>query len=295
MKYYSRIRSRHPSHNAFRKYFQFNKRTVIRFGSTTIEPECQYEINSIEAVKTSSNKLLMKEAFTAHGVVTADWFISSRYNQNTFLSMKEFLNSQLEGDGEDILINQLPYPIVAKSLYGSRNLGNTLINNQEEFESWIQGKILSNYIFEKYYNYSREYRIHVDKNECFYTCRKMLKSDATERWFRNDSNSVWILEENEAFDKPVNFDEIISESIKALNAVGLDFAAIDVRVQSSKDKNGEFRDSPDFIILETNSAPSMGQITEIKYKQQIPKILKNKYNDIISYNAVIHNTAIQDN
>jgi hypothetical protein len=170
-----------------------------------------------------------------------------------------------------------------------------LINNQEEFESWIQGKILSNYIFEKYYNYSREYRIHVDKNECFYTCRKMLKSDATERWFRNDSNSVWILEENEAFDKPVNFDEIISESIKALNAVGLDFAAIDVRVQSSKDKNGEFRDLPDFIILETNSAPSMGQITEIKYKQQIPKILKNKYNDIISYNAVIHNTAIQDN
>src|SRR5690606_33580405 len=163
-----------------------------------------------------------------------------------------------------------------KHIFGSRGRGNTLINNQEELEAWLQGKTLNNYIFEKFYNYNREYRLHVNEDGCFYTCRKMIKSDTPEdkRWFKNDSNSVWIMEDNELFDKPVNWNSIVEECVKALKAVGLHFGAVDLRVQSRvNSKTDKVRKEPKFIIVEINSAPSFGEITSQKYIEEIPKML----------------------
>ena len=176
----------------------------------------------------------------------------------------------------------LPYPIVAKHHFGSRGKGNYLLNSKEELQEWLNGKNIENYIFEKFYNYNREYRLHVSKNGCFYTCRKMLKNDVPkeQRWFRNDSNSVWVLETNEAFDKPKNWKDIEKECINALNATGLDFGACDVRVQSAKTEKGKERTEIDFIIVEINSAPSMGEITEQRYKEELPKLLKDKQNNV---------------
>jgi glutathione synthase/RimK-type ligase-like ATP-grasp enzyme len=72
------------------------------------------------------------------------------------------------------------------------------------------------------------------------------------------------LEDNPLFCKPNNWDNIVAACINAKNAVGLDIAAIDVKVQS--------KDNPNFIILETNSAPALGEIGVNKYKE-----LLNKY------------------
>jgi hypothetical protein len=79
----------------------------------------------------------------------------------------------------------------------------------------------------------------------------MLKQDATERWFRNSKNSVWILEDNPLFDKPITWNAIVQDCLKALNALGLDTCAFDVKVN----KKGEWS------ILEGNSAPSFGDCT----------------------------------
>lgn len=274
--------SRHPTHNILRRN---NKtlpllpfRSVVRLGSTTdIEDSVtnggrRIECNTIQAVKNSSNKLLMKQCFTKNDVETADWWTYSIKDSQFFKS---------DGNGGEInLTDTLPYPIVAKHIFGSRNNGNTLIKSQEQLNQWLVGKTLSNYIFEKFYNYNREYRLHVTEDGCFYTCRKMLKSDTPEdkRWFRNDSNSVWVIEENSDFDKPVNWDNIVEHSVRALKAVGLDVGAVDLRIQSSKTEKGKVRENPDFIIVEINSAPSFGEITSQKYIEQIPKILKRKHN-----------------
>mgnify|MGYP002764499577 FL=1 len=96
----------------------------------------------------------------------------------------------------------------------------------------------------------------------------MLRRDAEERWHRHDNNSVWIVEENPQFDKPTNWDTIVAECIKALNAVGLDIAAIDVKVQSAN--KGQ---DPKFIILETNSAPSLGERTTEEYINKLTQIV----------------------
>jgi len=272
--------SRHPTHNILRRK---NKtlpllpfRSVVRLGSTTdIEDSVtnggiRIECNTIQAIKNSSNKLLMKQCFTKEGVKTADWI------------------EGISGNGKDkdnnVVItginNSIPFPIIAKHIFGSRNNGNTLIKSLKELENWLVGKTLSNYIFEKFYNYNREYRLHVTEDGCFYTCRKMLKSDTPEdkRWFRNDSNSIWVIEENPDFDKPVNWDNIVDHSVRALKAVGLDVGAVDLRIQSGKTEKGKIRENPDFIIVEINSAPSFGDITSQKYIEQIPKILKRKHN-----------------
>lgn len=278
--FYVQIRSRHPSHNILRGSIKLPFRSVVRFGSTTELEDTEdnggnrVQLNSVEAIKNSASKLRMKNCFTLKNVKTADWYY---VRKNNFYHIKNH-NNQIQE--VVIAVENLPYPIVAKHHFGSRGNGNYLLNSQQELQSWMTGKDLSNYIFEKFYNYTREYRLHVSKNGCFYTCRKMLKSDIPkeDRWYRNDSNSVWVLEENPLFDKPINWKDVEKECVKALKATGLDFGACDVKIQSAKTEKGKKREELEFIIVEINSAPSFGDITAEEYMKEIPKLLTEKKN-----------------
>lgn len=264
------IFSRHPTHNPLRTQLPLLPfRSVIRLGSTTPHERERVQCNTIEAVRNSASKLLMKQCFTRGTVKTADWWT---YNNHSFRP------NNTDGGTN---ISTLPYPIICKHIYGSRGTGNSLVNTQQELESWMNGKVLSNYIFEKYYTYSREYRIHVTSEGAFYACRKMLKRDTPEekRFQRHDDNCVWIVEENQAFDKPVNWTDIVNDCVKALKAVGLDIGAFDLKVQSTNDSKGRTRVNPEWIIIESCSAPSFGTITTQKYIQEIPKLLKRKYGE----------------
>jgi glutathione synthase/RimK-type ligase-like ATP-grasp enzyme len=276
--FFTKVRSRHDSHDVLRMnpLLKFPFKSGIRLGSTT-EYSPEYKVlNSIDSVKISSNKLKMKEAFKELEIPTASWGIIKKENDK-FIFIPKYIKEE-----DNLIINceieDLKFPIVSKHIYGSRGTGNSLINSLEELNSFLVNKDLDKFIFERFYNYSKEYRLHVSKNGCFYTCRKMLKADTPQdkRWFRNDSNSVWILEENELFDKPLNWDIIVEECVDALDAVGLDLGAIDLKVQSSKNKEGDINENPLFIILETNSAPSFGEITTEKYIAEIKNLLKNE-------------------
>lgn len=265
--FYPIILSRHPSHRVFRHSEALkklcNKRSVIRFGSSTELTDVfsvnktRVELNTVEAIKNSASKLRMKNCFTEAGVKTADWWKANELPED---------------------LSTLPFPLIGKHIFGSRGRGNSFIKTVEELQAWVKGKDLSNYIIEKYYNFVREYRLHVSKNGCFYTCRKMLKQDTPEdkKYQRHDDNCVWIVEENPLFDKPTNWEAIVAESVKALKSTGLDFGAIDLRAQSAKDSKGKVRPAPEFIIIEINSAPSMGDITIIKYNEELPKLINSK-------------------
>lgn len=286
-KFNIKIRTRHPSQMPLRKLLPMSSvRAMVRFGSSTPVNEVYpkfagkrpiVEINSVDSVKVSANKLLMKKAFTNAGVITSDWWVLENIltdsgNTNCFC-----IPSGIK-ENKGCYHADLPYPIVAKHIFGSRGTGNTLLNNQQELEAFIKNKDLSKYIFEKYYAYNREYRLHVTKNGCFYTCRKMIKSDVPKekRWFRNDQNSVWIVEENEQFDRPVNWNDIVADAVKALVSVGLDVGALDVRVQSAKDKDGKTLSNPKWIIIETNSAPGLADVGLQKYVDIIPQLIVEK-------------------
>lgn len=264
------ILSRHPSHSILRARNQtlplLPFRSVIRLGSTT-ESDGRVEINIVEAVKNSASKLLMKQKFTEVGVKTADWVV---YNTN------EGIFNYPNGQG--IEMSQLPFPLVAKSHFGSRGIGNTKFNTKEELEAWLLNKNLNNYIFEEFVKMTREYRLHVTKFGCFYTCRKLVKNNAPKNtWQRHDDVCNWVLEENASFKKPKNWDDIVADCVKAKDALGLDVCAFDVGVQGAVD--GVERENPEWVIFESCSAASFGNVTGQKYIQILPKLLIDKYNN----------------
>lgn len=266
-KFVPMIRSRHPSHAGLRRALpKLPFRSVIRLGSLTVlEDESskkgdRVELNSATAIKNSSSKLKMKQCFAQGDVKTAEW-ISSTNESEIMNWIKDF-------------------PIVAKSHMGSRGRGNTLLKTEAEVRAFLRSKDLSHYIFEKYYNYNKEYRLHVSADGCFYACRKMLQNefkDHPNAWQRHDDNCVWILETNPNFDTPTNWANIIDNCVKALVSCGLDFGACDLRVQNNNDKEGTRRAQPDFIVVEINSAPSFGEVTLQKYKEVLPQLLVKKY------------------
>ena len=266
------ILSRHPSHDILRlkhkKIAALPYRSVIRFGSstevedTTAKGGNRIEINTVNAIKISANKLLMKQKFAEAGVRTANWR----------------QHCPIEG------LTDLEFPIVAKAHYGSKGKGNTLLKTHEEYLEWTSGKNLSNYIFEKFMNFGHEFRLHVTEDGCFYTCRKALKQDVPEdqKWRRHDDICVWFLETNENFHKPNSWNDIVSDCVKALKAVGADLLSFDVRVQTPRDKDGDLRPYQEYILLECNSASSMdngtGEVSVCaqKYIDEIPKIIIRK-------------------
>jgi len=218
----------------------------------------------------------MKQKFTEAGVKTAQWFTLRGNNTLQFRNESYIGNNPPDSIVE---MNQLPYPIIAKSHFGQGGAGNTKLDNQAALEDWMRGKNVNDYIFEKFYNYSREYRLHVTQRENFLSWRKMRKREAQDRWYFNSNNCVWIGEENPLFDKPVNWEEIQAECIKALTAVGLDIGAIDVRVQSNLNDAGIRRRTCDFIILETNSAPALGEVGQRVYGDKINQLITQKINN----------------
>lgn len=233
---------------------------VVRLGSRTpiekIFPKTHksaVQINSIAGINNSRDKIVMKQKFDEGSVKTAPWQLLSNVDVTT-----------------------AEFPLIIKHKGSSKGNGIFLIHSPVELTALLAGGTIShpsNYVAEKFYNFSKEYRLHVDKDGCFYTCRKMLKTDATERWHRHDSNSVWIMEENPLFEKPSNWDAIVSECVKALNACGLTLGACDIKVQTEKDKRRAL--SPDFIVMEINSAPAMGEVTAVRYFEKIKQIVEN--------------------
>lgn len=239
-------------------------KSVVRLGSTTNLPDTitnggrRVELNTIDAIQNSASKFKMKDCFLKAGVKTAEFF--------------KITDVKAKLDKWDM------FPLVAKINFGSRGIGMKRIDTLIDLKDFLKTD-RAGYYFEKFYNYSREYRLHVTSEGCFYTCRKVLKEETPkdDRWYRNDTNCNWIMETNPLFDKPSNWKQIEAECVKALKAVGLDIGACDVKVQSAKDGKTKERKEIDFIIIEINSAPSFGDVTAEKYLEEIPKVLKRKH------------------
>lgn len=276
------ILSRHPSHDILRlkhkKIAALPYRSVIRFGSSTEVEDTvakggnRIEINTVASIKISANKLLMKQKFTEADVKTAKWFKASNIIGSGTEGL-EFENNE-----------RLIFPVVGKEHYGSKGKGNTLIRTLSEYNTWRTTVNIGNCIIEQFMNYGHEFRLHVTEDGCFYTCRKALKQDVPEdqKWRRHDDICVWFLETNENFQKPNSWNDIVSDCVKALKAVGADLLSFDVRVQTPRDKDGNLRPYQEYILLECNSASSMdngtGEVSVCaqKYIDEIPKIIIRK-------------------
>lgn len=251
--YLPSIRSRHPSHRVFRGTLgYFPRRSVIRLGSTTQlnDGVNRVEINSVDSINNSASKLRMKRCFRNGNVKTAEWIEGNAGNQAIIAWAKD------------------KFPVIAKGIFGSRGQANTKIDTPQNLQSFLNSRSSKDYVFEKFFDGSREYRFHVSTLGVFLTWRKLRRNNTPEnqRWFFNNENCNWVSEQHELYNRPSTYNQVCTECLKALNSVGLDVGACDVRM----DKKGNF------IIIEINSAPSMAEQTATAYKAEFKKLITNK-------------------
>ena len=246
---------------------EFPVRSIVRLGSRTPLKEAfpqSYtskriiEVNTVQAIENSRSKLLMKACFANTGVPQSRWFTGG-------------LSSLRASNGDLMNLNDLPYPILAKKICGFKGHGMVKIDSVEEMNTFLQ-KRLPDYYYEQYFNGSAEYRIHVTADGCFMAWRKLRKADTPDdrRWYFNSDHCNWVGETHSLFNKPSNWDDMIAASVNALNAVGLDIGSVDLRCQSPKIKN------PAFMVIEINSAPSLGEQGVNKYREEIARIINKK-------------------
>lgn len=256
MAYTVKIRTKNHSASPLKNSINSSCRTVVRLGSRTpierIFPKGVQlgrriiEINTPEAVENSSNKIKMKECFTDKSIPQTEWSTKDKLFEDSKLTLE--------------------LPIIAKRIYGFKGRGMQKLDTEDKVNDFVR-EHSSNYIYENFKNYAREYRLHCTQTECFLAWRKLRRSETPEdkRWFFNSDNCNWVNKDHELFNKPSNWRNIVDNSIKAVTAVGLDIGAVDVRVQANRDSK--------YIILEVNSAPSLGEIGVQKYKEQILKLI----------------------
>lgn len=259
MKKFVRIRTRNSTARPLRWSILVDDWAVCRLGSLTATEDCfetpkrgVIEVNTTDAIQNSRSKIRMKNCFTTKKVSQAEWWTSM----------------------QGVNINNLPYPMLAKRTFGFQGRGMRLFQDAEELRSWLRSHTIgSEWILERYYNYAREYRLHVGRGVgVFLSWRKLRRRDATERWFFNSENCEWYGEQHGLFDQPKCWKAMCKAAVDALTSTGLDIGAVDIRVQSNT------QDDPKFIVCEINSAPALGEVGIEKYKEVIKTIIDYKKN-----------------
>ena len=208
MKKFVRIRTCNSTARPLRRSILVDDWAVCRLGSLTATEDCfdtpreVIEVNTVDAIQNSRSKLRMKECFAKKKVPQADWWT----------------------DFNGVNLSELPYPLVAKRVFGFQGRGMRLLSNVGEMRNFIDShNDLSGWLFEVYHNYSREYRLHVGRVVgVFLSWRKLRRRDATERWFFNSENCEWYGEQHGLFDKPKCWKAMCKAARNALSSTGLD-------------------------------------------------------------------------
>lgn len=200
----------------------------------------------------------MKRCFENLHVPQARWYEGPLGERNVSVIKSHFGITKTE-----------EYQLVGKAICGFQGKGMVLINNDTELADFCRHHTSENFYLELYMNLSREYRLHATQDEVFMSWRKLRKSDANERWFFNSHNCNWVGENHELFNKPSNWDYLCETACNAIRSVGLDIGCVDLRISS--------KDPSQFIILETNSGPSLGEQGVEIYRIKIKEILEKKF------------------
>jgi hypothetical protein len=282
MKKFVRIRTKNSTSRPLRRAILTDHWAICRLGSVTETEDTglghlnPIEVNTVESIRNSRDKIRMKTCFSKKKVPQAiAWYPCSQIQDSDQYRHCVNLLQDKDRDLAPTSTKDLPYPIVIKRIYGFQGRGMKLVNNPEEFNTWLdRHPDLDGWYFEQYHNYAREYRLHVSSSDgVFLSWRKLRLKTSTERWFFNSQNCEWYGEQHQLFDKPKSWKKMCIAAVKALKSCGLDIGAVDIRVQSNRN------DDPKFIVCEINSAPALGEVGVEKYKKVIKNIINLKANE----------------
>lgn len=244
MNYKVRIASKHPSHREMYNLGQlpkFKVRVRVRFGSTKDLRACDIDFNTIEAINNTANKIVMKDKF-----LIAD-IDSPLYFEND------------EAGREAIKRGMLGEKIFFKIPFHSRGRGMVVYNTKEEaLEQTAKG------YFEQAQVSKREFRVHVMDGKVFCIDEKRPRDTSIRV---EDRPEIKNMDSGFKFRRPMKSypPEVESESIKAVEALGLDFGAADVGLNDEG-----------VWIYEVNTAPSLRTKTRKLYQKALVALIYKK-------------------
>ena len=182
--------------------------------------------NSKIAVLLCDNKILMYQALNEKGIKTPRTFIAPKTFEGLNYSDRSFL---------DKVIKEIGFPIVVKEAYGSFGEQVYLANDLIELNKIIDNIGYKDFLLQEFIASSRgrDIRINVVGNKAIVSMLRENKNDFRSNISNGGTGSIYQPDK-----------EFLALAVKAAEALGLDFAGVDVMF-------GE--DGP--IICEVNSNP----------------------------------------
>lgn len=207
---------------------------VINWGSSSLPPGLANAIiiNKPEAIGRASNKLLAFQAFKNAGVPIPEFTTDAAEARNWIDNLKAtvVVRTKLTGHSGDGIV-----------MVGPDNVGDM-----------VRAPLYTEYVKKV-----QEYRLHVYKGKVFFIQRKARKKEVPDNevnWqVRNHANGFIFA--NQGVEVP---DGHKDAAVKAVEALGLDFGAVDL----IETKKGEC------FVLEVNTACGLEGTTLEKYKEQ---------------------------
>lgn len=278
--YKTLILSSHPTHNIISKILP--KQTfpsLLRLGSKTLVDKKYIECNSLNSIKNTSNKLLMKCILLKNNINTPELYVCY-LNRLRLDGTIEFINivdlkNTTEGKriiGEKTNIMELNYPIIAKMHFKSKNNKVVILENSNQVEEFVKTNNVRKYIFERYRNFRREYKVYATQNGIFCIQRKKRNYNSKSIWNTNFKESTlttifngeW-LSDNEII--PC-FNEMNIHCLQALKAFDMDICSFDIKVKNDGDV---------FTIINANSGDAISEEVIPLYAKQVKEVLIKKY------------------
>lgn len=226
------ICSLHESHHKF-EWPEFEKSVRIRFGAVKEYRKKDIDFPCVKAIAKTKDKVKMKEVLVKAGIKTPDIVL---------------------------LPNKHNLPLIFKEFDHSQGRGMKILDSLD--------KVYQNYgkgYYEAFKRSNREFRVHICLDRPFHIDEKILKSYVkTRNLIKNSTNGYVYLKPEEE----VPYD-VIKQSIKAVQAMKLDFGAVDV----GYNQEGAW-------VYEVNTAVGMRTRTREKYNEMLIELIELKIRNL---------------
>lgn len=214
-------------------------KAIINWGAGTLPDQvaaCQTILNKPQAIRNASNKLKSFELFREAGVSIPPFFTSKE-------------------DAIAYINNARGNSIVCRTkLNGHSGDGIVLSDSVDE--------VVDAPLYTAYVKKQEEYRYHVFMGQVVDIQRKARKrdvEDADVNWKVRNLDGGFIFAREGVVGSPVASEE----AIKAVNALGLDFGAVDLIYNAREDK---------YYVLEVNTAPGLAGSTLEGYARRFAEV-----------------------
>ena len=206
--------------------------------------------NSARSILLCDNKILMYQELAKKGVRIPRTFIAPKTFEGLNYNNRYFVKE---------VVNEIGLPLVIKEAYGSFGEQVYLANNEKEIDEIIDSIGYKDFLMQEYISSSkgRDLRINVVGNQAIVTMLRENRNDFRSNISNGGSGSLY--EPSQKY---------LDLALKATQALGLDFAGVDVM----------FGENDEPIICEVNSNPqfkSTLNATEVNLADYIAEYILN--------------------